>query len=40
MEALLEAVDSQVVVRNCRADAVFAEAAGLDAQLAEQGKDG
>lgn len=40
VHALFEAVDFEVAVCYCRADAILTEAAGLDAQLAEQGKDG
>ena len=40
VHALLEAVDFEVAVCDCRTDAILAEAAGLDAQLAEQGEDG
>ena len=40
MQALLEAVDFEVAVCDCRTDAIFTETAGLDAQLAEQGEDG
>ena len=40
MQSLLKTIDFQVAIRNCRADAILTKAAGLDAQLAEQGKDG
>ena len=40
MQSLLKTIDFQSVIRNCRADAVLTESTGLDAQLAEQGKDG
>mgnify|MGYP003392167280 CR=1 FL=1 len=40
MQSLLKTIDFQPVIRNGRADAILTKAAGLDAQLAEQGKDG
>ena len=40
VHALFEAVDFEVAVCDCRTDAILTETAGLDAQLAEQGKDG